>query len=141
MLKSLIVLTQMCSQGFQRLRSSSPASSTVQIQGTEGDSEIVHHGGQGQNEPHDDVHEEVRLLLVSFGVYSYWFEMLKCVKGCMSKKICQGFHVTMCLIILMVCCGTLSQPIKIVPGITSFFNNNNNNNSQSVFFIFVFHLV
>lgn len=45
-------------QGFQRLRSSSPPSSTVQIQGAEGDSEIVHHGGQGQGEPHDDVHEE-----------------------------------------------------------------------------------
>ena len=67
-------------------------------------------------------------------------EMLKCVKGCMSKRICQGFHVTMCLIILMVCCWTLSQPIKIVLGITSIFNNNSNN-SQSICFIFVFHLV
>ena len=58
-------------------------------------------------------------------------EMLKCVEGCMSKRIFRGYHVTMCLIILMVCCWTLSQPIKIVPGITFFFFK---------FSVYLFHL-
>lgn len=54
-------------QGFQRLRSNTPSPPPVTVLvGEPGHNshEVVHHDGQAQGEPHDDVHEEVRLLLV-----------------------------------------------------------------------------
>jgi len=54
-------------EGFQRLRSSSPTPPPVTVQvGEPGHNshEVVHHDGQAQGDPHDDVHEEVSMLLV-----------------------------------------------------------------------------
>lgn len=54
-------------QGFQRLRSSTPSPPPVTVQvGEPGENshEVIHHDGQVQGDPHDDVHEEVRVLLV-----------------------------------------------------------------------------
>ena len=54
--------------------------------------EVVHHDGQTQGEPHDDVHEEVRVLLVLLLLDQPGFSLMRLKNHLHSISLCSIKH-------------------------------------------------